>query len=200
MNEEPRSFLTWMVNPHHYIAGWAAMAIGLVFVGVAGYVGSLSNTQFPGLLDIFLLPAAPLSAVMAEGFIDWFGFSIVIYAAGLIVSQSRIRISDVLGTQAIARFPGVISVLAILATKPGVDRIMKAPDHFGAPAGDVAAYWIMEAVVVLMECWMVSLMFSAFIVSCNVKKDGKGKWAFVATLILGEILTKTAIHYFLHLS
>jgi hypothetical protein len=198
MNEEPKRLQTWLFNPHHYIAGWSAAALGLAFIAVAGYLGSLTNTHFPGLLDIFLRPPAPLGTVMAMGFIDWFTFSVLVYLVGRIVSKSRIRVSDVLGTQAVARFPSVISVLVILATKPGLDLYMKAPDHLGASTGDVAAFWTMYAVVLLMEAWMVNLMFSAFLVSCNVKKDRKGRWVFIVTLILGEVVSKVVLRLLLH--
>jgi hypothetical protein len=193
MEEQENRILTWLFNPHHYIAGWGATALGLVFIAVAGYVGSLTNTHFPGLLDIFLRPPAPLGTVMAMGFIDWLTFAVLIYAAGRLISGSRIRVSDVLGTQAVARFPGVVSVLVILATKPGVDHYLKAPDHLGASTGDAAAFWTMYGAVMLMEAWMVNLMYSAFRVSCNVKRDGKSRFTFFVALILGEIATKTIL-------
>jgi hypothetical protein len=199
MNEEPKRLQTWLFNPHHYIAGWGAVAAGLAFIAVAGYLGSLTNTQFPGLLDIFLRPPAPLGTVMALGFIDWFTFAVLIYIAGRLVSHSRIRVSDVLGTQAVARFPGVVSVLVILATKPGIDHYVAHPDHAGASTGDAAAFWTMYGIVVLMQAWMINLMYSAFRVSCNVKRDGRSKAAFFIALILGEIATKVLLTKFLNI-
>ena len=49
---KPRSLVTWFFNPFIYIAGWQSLLIGVAAILVAGYIGSLSNTHFDGVLDL----------------------------------------------------------------------------------------------------------------------------------------------------
>jgi hypothetical protein len=201
MTDSRKNIQTWLFNPHYFIAGWKALFIGLSFILAAGYVGSLSGAQFDGLLDIHNLTPAPLATALEEGFLDWFVFAVLIYVGGRMISTSRIRISDVLGTQAVARFPTLISVSVLLVTKPGVIRFSQNPNHFGASMQDVAAFWATMVVILIMLVWMLRLMIQAFTVSCNVDvKSGKGKWVFWGAVILGEIITKEAFFKIFHVS
>lgn len=191
MSDGRNNLKTWLINPHYFIAGWQALVLGLVVILASAYVGSLSGNQFDGLLDIHLLPPAPLATLIEEAFFDWFVFAVLIYLGGIMISGSRIRVLDVLGTQALSRFPDLICVTVLLFTKPAMLRFAQNPNHFGADTQDVATFWVTMIILIVMLSWMVNLMAQAFIVSCNVDMRGtKGKVVFWGAVILGEIITK----------
>jgi hypothetical protein len=191
---------TWLFNPHYFIAGWQALVLGLIVILASAYVGSLSGNQFDGLLDIHFLPPAPLATLIEEAFFDWFIFAVLIYFGGRMVSGSHIRVLDVLGTQALSRFPSLISVTVLLFTKPGMMRYYQNPNHFGANIPDMATFWGGMIVVILMLAWMLQLMIQAFAVSCNVDLRGmKERAVFWGAVLLGEIITKEVFGRIYHI-
>ena len=48
---EKRDLKTWLFNPFALVAGWNALLAGVLAILLAGYVGSLTNTHFDGVLD-----------------------------------------------------------------------------------------------------------------------------------------------------
>jgi len=122
----------------------------------------------------------------------------VLLAAGRLISGSRIRVRDVLGTQALARVPTVVT--ACIALLPGAHRYASrmAAQLTGrgeagpAAATDAAAYAVLIGVSIAMVVWMVALMYRAFCVSCNVS-GRKAVVAFIVALMVAEVVSKVAI-------
>ena len=113
--EEPEKGLTtWLFNPFHFLAGSKSLIIGLAVIILAGYIGSISNTHFDGILDVHTGRVLPLWFDISAGLISWIIMGVLITIGGLIISKSRFRTVDVFGTQALARFPAIITAFATL--------------------------------------------------------------------------------------
>ena len=206
MNLNPdRKPTTLLFNPFVYIAGAQALGLGLAAILLAGLVGSLSHTHFDGVLDTHTGAPAPLGVFLAEGLIDWLCLAVVLLIFGKIISKTSFRTIDLLGTQALARWPTLFISLVTLPnaiqrfshhvleelTKPG------GKIEFNTP--DAIIFFAALIVMLLLICWVVALMYKAYSVSCNVK-GGKAIGTFIAGLLLAEILSKIAVYQLLNLA
>jgi len=188
----------WLFNPFHFVAGGMALAVGIVVILIAGLIGFFSNTHFDGVLDFHTGRSAPMWLVLSEGVVDWLTMGILLLVGGLLVSKSRIRPIDVFGTQALARFPTIVT--ALFTWLPGYQRgtaYLVAKTMGSTPAvepvpADLAVFALTALMGILMLIWMVWLMYRGFTVACNVS-GGKAVAVFIPALILGEVISKLAI-------
>ncbi|MGA2749046.1 MAG: DUF3887 domain-containing protein [Verrucomicrobiota bacterium] len=187
--------VTLLFNPFFYVAGAKALGIGLAAILFAGLVGAISSTHLDGVLDTHTGAPAPLWMFLAEGIIDWLCLAIVLLVLGKVVSKTAFRSLDVLGTQALARWPALLLCLLMM---PGAVRRFGAQliqwignpgtaPAINTPDGIVFCFVIVAMIPVF--CWMVYLMYKAYSVSCNVK-GGIGIGTFMGGLIAGEVLSK----------
>ncbi|MFA5239473.1 MAG: hypothetical protein WC476_07175 [Phycisphaerae bacterium] len=190
--------IQWLFNPFKFIAGFKALLLGLAIILISGFLGSFSNTHFDGVLDVHTGTEAPLWIFMAEGAINWICMAIPLFFFGLIVSRSSLRIIDVLGTQALARWPYLISAVVMLpeANKRVSEYLISTLTQNTPPIAvtpiDISIFVFVMIVVLLMVIWMVALMYQAYAVSCNIKGAG-AIVTFIVSLIGAEVLSKIAI-------
>jgi hypothetical protein len=188
----------WLFNPFIFIAGFKALLIGLTIILISAFVGSFSNTHFDGVIDVHLGFGAPLWFFFAEGVINWICMVIPLFFFGLIVSRSSFRMIDVLGTQALARWPYLItSVVMFPDANQRVIAYLMSKLAQTAPAAainsaDVLIFGFAMIVTILMTVWMVALMYRAYAVSCNIK-GARAVVTFIVSLIGAEVLSKMAI-------
>jgi hypothetical protein len=200
-----RKLTTTLFNPFVYIAGAEALGLGLVAILLAGLIGSLSHTHFDGVLDTHTGMHVPLWVFLAEGLVDWMCLGVVLLIFGKIISNTAFRTIDLLGTQALARWPTIFISLATLPkaferfshhmleelTKPGGTIAFNTPDAI--------VFFAAISAMLLFLCWMIALMYKSYSVSCNVK-GGKAIGTFIAGLLLAEILSKIAVYWLLNLA
>ena len=188
----------WLFNPFHYVAGGQSMGLGLVVILAAGGLGALSQTHFDGVIDVHSGRAAPLWAFLAEGLINWLSLAIVLLIVGMLASKSSWRAIDLFGTQALARWPMLLSALATLL--PGYQRftqhlawkLLKEGNEPIVQVADGVAFGIVVGVILVALIWMIYLMYKAFSVSCNLR-GGKAVLLFIVALIAAEVISKIAI-------
>ena len=188
----------WLFNPFRFIAGFQALLIGLAIILISAFLGSLSNTHFDGTLDVHTGMQAPMWLFFAEGLIDWISLVIPLLFFGLIMSRTSFRILDVLGTQALARFPYLIAALAMLPEANRrfgtylMGRFTGAAPVVVINYVDVFIFVFATIIALLMLVWMVALMYRAYCVSCNIK-GAKAVITFIVGLVGAEVLSKFAI-------
>lgn len=190
--------LTLLFNPFFYVAGGKALGIGLATILLAGLIGALGNAHFDGVLDTHVGAHAPLWFFLAEGIIDWLCLGAALLALGLVVSKTAFRALDVLGTQALARWPSLLlaplmlpgavgrfgAQLVALISHPEASRAINIPDAI--------IFCFVVLATIPITCWMVYLMYKGYSVSCNLK-GGRGIGTFIVGLIAGEVLSKLCI-------
>lgn len=194
-----KSLSQWLFNPFRFIAGFQALLIGLAIILLSGYIGSLSNTHFDGMLDVHTGRAAPVWFFLAEGVINWMSLALPLFFFGLIVSRSSFRFVDVLGTQALARWPYLIVSLVMFPdanrriSEYILSQITQAASTATIGPADIVVFVLAMIATVLMVIWMVELMYKAYSVSCNIKGAG-AVVTFIVSLIGAEILSKLIIY------
>ncbi len=194
-----RRSVTLLFNPFVYIAGGRALFLGLAAMLVAGLIGALGRTHFDGVLDVHVGAPAPLWFFLAEGIVDWLCITVVLLLGGKLISKTAFRVIDVLGTQALARWPTIL--LGLVTLPPGFRRFLHdLVSHLTNPGAtlsfhvvDAAIFFLVVIATILLTAWLVFLLYQAFSVSCNVK-GGKAVGTFIIALIVAEILSKFAVY------
>jgi len=193
---------TLLFNPFIYIAGARALCLGLVAILLAGLLGYVSHTHFDGVLDIHTGSARPLWVFLSEGMIDWLCLSLALLMFGKLISRTPFRTIDVLGTQALARWP---TVFLSLITLPKAfqrfgsylaEQITKQGGKIEFNTADAIIFLAVVAAMIPLLCWMVALMYKSYSVSCNVK-GGKAVGTFIGGIILAKVLSKLALYWLL---
>jgi len=193
-----RSISQWLFNPFSFVAGYQALFLGLGIMLISALFGFLGNTHFDGVLDVHKGLEAPLWLFLAEGIINWMSIAMPFFFFGLIVSTSSLRIIDVFGTQALSRWPYLITSIVMLP---------KATERFGIyllsrftsmaasvtmSYTDMLIFIFALLVTVIMTVWTVALMYKAYVVSCNIK-GARAIVTFIVSLIGAEALSKLSI-------
>ena len=188
----------WLFNPFRFIAGFKALLLGLAIILLSAFLGWLSNTHFDGVIDFHTGLQGPLWFFFAEGLINWVCVAIPLFFSGLIVSRHSFRMIDVLGTQALARCPYLVTSLVML---PGANRrfaeYMTSKLGLGAAAVsinymDMLIFAFAMLLSILMVIWMIALMYRAYAVSCNIK-GARAIITFIIGLLSAEVLSKLVI-------
>jgi hypothetical protein len=180
------------------VAGYQALFLGLGIMLISALFGFLGNTHFDGVLDVHKGLKAPLWFFLAESVIDWMSIAMPLFFFGLVASTSSLRMIDVFGTQALARWPYLITSIVMLP---------KATERFGiyllsrftSTAASVTIDYIdmlififAVLVTIIMTVWTVALMYKAYVVSCNIK-GARAIVTFIVSLIGAEVLSKLSI-------
>lgn len=190
--------ITWLFNPFMYIAGAKALVIGLIAIAAAAFISSMVNVHLDGVLDLHIGKVTPLWIYFAEGFINWLCMTIVLVCAGFILKGISFRVIDVASTQALARWPMVLSAISGLlpVNQRVMDELVKVAQNPNQPLTvepiDFALYAAAMIIIMVMLVWMVALMYRAYTVSCNLK-GAKGVISFIIALLIAETASKFAI-------
>jgi hypothetical protein len=181
-----------------------AMTIGITVILITGYLAFLKNCCFDGLIVFYFGSFHhPLWLCISGGIISWLLLSILLLISGKIISKSRIRIIDVFGTQALAQFPFLFIALAVMipGTIPAYTRFYYS--LFSGQGGwqffslDLSLDLIIFVSGIMLQLvtatWMVTLMYRAFVVSCNVA-GRKAITLFIISLLIGQTISMILIY------
>ena len=166
-----------LTDPYVFIKGFEALALGLILLLGTGCFGYLSGVIFNGVLDMHFQKAIPFKLHMAEQLLDWSITVLVYYSLGHILSNSQIKILDIGGSMALARFPMFIASFLALFIHPHLPLINQL--------GPILFYAAASLVTIL---WTIKLMYNAFTISCNVA-GMTAVGGFIVALIVSEILS-----------
>ena len=160
-----------LFNPFRYIAGSKALVLGIIFIISSALLLYSDNLIQDSYVHIGMADVA-LWQVMLVQFLWWIVPAALLYAGGLLLSKSHIRIIDVLGTTAFSQLILIpmIAPLLLPAVKNGTLTVVESTlNGTMAATGDILAvmiYGIWSTILlVLFYVWN----YNAFATSCNVK-------------------------------
>ena len=180
----------WLFNPYRRIAGGQALAIGLTAIGVSGLAAAAGGVHFDGLIDFHPGYRVSFWIPIVEGLVNWSVITVLLVLVSFLVAPRTVRVVDIAGTQALARWPLLLAALACTpaAVRQGNEAFVAAAADgrlvMPAPASSVAGLAATVCVI-----WMVWLMWKAFAVSCN-QRGGRAVAIFVAAVIAGVVATE----------
>lgn len=201
----PNRLSQFLFHPFHRVAGMSSLLLGLAAILLAGGIGFRQNLHFDGVLDAHVGGKTPLWVALAEGLINWLSLTVLLLIAGKSLSKTAFRVIDLMGTQALARWPMLLVSLGCLA--PGFHRytdalvmslqtIKPGATTFALPPMGWDGFVFAIVTIVMLACtvWMVALMWKSFSHCCNLR-GGKAVGAFAVSLLLAEILSKMLIGF-----
>ena len=184
------SVARWLFNPFVRIGGEQALAIGLSVIVVSGLVAAAGGVHFDGLLDFHPGYRVSFWVPVVEGLVNWSVISVLLVLVSLLVAPRTVRLVDIAGTQALARWPLLLAALACVPApvREANDELVAAAVE-GRMVAPQTATLVAGLLAVACAIWMVWLMWKAFAVSCN-QRGGRAVAIFVAAVIAGEVATK----------
>jgi hypothetical protein len=177
MNEVLYKIRIALTDPYVFIKGFEALAMGCVLLLGTAFFGYLNGVIFNGVLDIHFQRAIPFRLHLAEQFLDWSITVLVYYSLGHILSNSQIKILDIAGTMALARWPMFLASFFAFFLHPHLPLINQPMAIIG--------YALVSLSIIL---WTVKLMYNAFTISCNVEGQ-RAVGGFIVALIVSELLS-----------
>ena len=180
----------WLFNPFIRIAGGQALAVGLTAIVLSGLAAAAGGVHFDGLLDFHPGYSVSYWVPVVEGLVNWSVIAVLLVLASLLVAPRTVRLVDIAGTQALARFPLLLAALACVPAPVrdgNVEWVAAAVE--GRMATPTAASLVAGLLAGACAIWMVWLMWKAFAVSCN-QRGSRAVAIFVAAVIAGEVATK----------
>jgi hypothetical protein len=160
-----------LFNPFRYIAGTKALVLGIMFI-ISSALMLYSNDMIQDSYIHLGTADVALWQVMLAQFAWWIVPAMLLYAGGLLLTKSQIRIIDVLGTTAFSQLLMIpmIAPLMLPVVKEGSVRVVEnLMQGVAASTGDLLAVMLngiwSTLLLVLFYIWN----YHAFSTSCNVK-------------------------------
>jgi hypothetical protein len=183
-----------LINPFVYIAGTRSLLWGIKIILITSVFGYFLNIHFPDVISVKIGPDFPFLYHIIQSFSNWIILSVILYLISIFFSKSKIRIIDVLGTQALARFPYLIAPFTGIPKSPQVFSQYILYEYLGT--GDPIAITTQDIIVtiiiilftIFLTIWMIALMYNAFKVSTNMK-GSKSVIIFIVGLVVSIVIT-----------
>ena len=178
-----------LFNPFRYIAGVKALIMGLIFIVASALMLYSGNYIQDSYIHIGMADA-PLWHVATMHFIWWLLPALLLYLCGVLLSKSRIRIIDILGTTAFAQLILLLMIAPMLL--PAVMNNMLesvASLQSGAILETASLMPMMIYSIWSLICLVLFYIwnYNAFTVSCNVS-GWKAIAAFIAVQVVVTIV------------
>ncbi len=193
---------TWLLRPFDRVAGGFALTLGLLSIAATAALGNLGGLVSVGVLDLQLSaqPDPWLPIVLGGG--NWLIAFAVLYVLGRWPGGSRFRVIDLLGTQALARWPLLPASAWLTIPAVGahihdssahlISTMAGQPAQFTAdPTLMIEAGWLLLLSLPVLVCiaWMVWLMYHSFALVCHLQGP-RAIWRFAVGLLVAEFLSK----------
>ena len=178
-----------LFNPFRYIAGTKALVMGYLFIIASALMLYSGNLIQDSYIHIGMAEASFLEVLGAQT-IWWIVPAALLYLCGLLLSKSKIRIIDILGTTAFAQLILLLMIAPMLL--PVVMNNMLesvAALQSGAIIEPTSLMPIIIYSIWSLICLVVFYIwnYNAFAVSCNVS-GWKAVVAFIAVQVVVTIV------------
>ena len=171
-------------NPFRYIAGTKSLIFGLLFIATSALLlysgGYIQNTYIHiGMATVSLW------RVVAMQILWWLLPAVLLYLCGRLLSKSKIRIIDILGTTAFAQLVLLMMIAPMLL--PAVSQCSAEVMAFVQSGADATSLSMLPLVVYSFWSMICLVLFfiwnyNAFAVSCNV-----GGWKAIVAFIAVQV-------------
>ena len=180
-----------LYNPFERIAGYPALGWGVLGLIVSTLISYWSGWHYNGLLQFGPAANPALWRFAAEHAVVWLVPALLFYGGGLLLSKSKIRIVDVLGTVAFAQL--LLIGMNLVYSLPAVRAMLDMEAVLSGAIGKGEIWLIFLGSVFLV--WTLVWMFSALKVSCNLK-GFRLVFVYIIGIAGGDILCRLIISMF----
>jgi len=170
-----------LFNPFNKIAGAKALIFGAIISIFTLTVSLYSHSAFDGVLDFHKAPYITIWPYLSFYLISWLCLVFYFGLAGILLTRTKFRWLDLLGTTLFSRSPLLIAALLCFAI-PFIDQqqikdISKI--HFSV------SFFIASGLSLLCIIWTIALYYNCYRVCLNIKGT-KAIWSFILVMILAE--------------
>lgn len=187
-----------LLRPCEIFSGKVSLLLGISVMALTALICTFGKIHLDGILDLHIGQETNILTAFGEGVIDLLSIVVFIYIAGFIFIGTTISIINIMGRQALARFPILLSSITVLLLNDN-----KVPQyqlwkylHQGQPTEitttDIVAFIFLTLISLALIIWSIILMYRAYFKSCAVKGT-KAVLSFIAIVILSEITSKLLI-------
>lgn len=166
-----KQWMNFLINPFERIAGFQALSWGLLGMVVSTVICYQSGWHYHGLLHFGPAPNPAWWCFAVEHLVVWIVPAVLFYLGGLILSRSRIRLVDVVGTVAFAQLPFILmnlfNLLPPIQNMTKLDMTMPPAEMIAQP-GFLLGIWL-SVIGMIFLIWGLVWMYKALKVSCNLK-------------------------------
>lgn len=198
MDNSKKTHSRFFLDPFSYFPPNQTLIIGLVIIFIAGVINSFANTHFDGIFDIHTGKSSAFIVFITEGYINLIILTGLLFMVGKIFTKQNVNIIDILGQQALARWPLLISSI-ITVSKPYqrfcAMRSLREFYNFGIfnlNSFDNTIVSFSIIIISIITIWVILLMYKSF--SQTYKVQGlKGIIIFIFGALIAEVLSKLLI-------
>jgi len=185
-------------DPFTYLSKNQTLVIGLTIILITGFINSFTNTHFDGIFDIHTGKSSAFVVFVTEGYIILILLTGLLFLIGTLFIKQRANIFDLLGQQALARWPLLLSSI-ITISKPYQRfcrmRSLRELYDFGIfrfNSLDNIVVSISIIVLLIITIWVVVLMYKSFSQTYKVQRI-KSVFLFILGVLIAEVLSKVLI-------
>ncbi len=171
----------YLINPFIRIAGYKSLLIGFAGLLLVSFISYITGTHFNGLLFVGFAKDSKFVYYFLEHIISWITIFTFLFLSGIILSKTKFRLIDVLGTTLLARLPLIIA------------PILRLLPYFQSFVFQSWEMYFIYGAYLLSAFWTIVLLFNAFKISCNLKNE-RLIISFAVSIILSEIITRLIIN------
>lgn len=182
------------INPFQKIAGWQALAWGLVGLTVSTLLSVLTGYHYHGLLHFGPAPNPAWWCFAIEHLTVWLIPALLFYGSAIVLSKSRIRIIDVFGTLLFAQIPFIFMNLFTLI--PVVQKVMHIDTSLPIEQIAMQPTFLLGSMILFVSTIFLILtliwMYQALRTSCNLK-SGKLIATYIVGIIVSDVICRLII-------
>ena len=178
-----------LFNPFRYIAGVKALVMGYLFIIASALMLYSGNLIQDSYIHIGMAEASFLEVLGAQT-IWWIVPAALLYLCGLLLSKSKIRIIDILGTTAFAQLILLLMIAPMLLPVVMNNMLESVASLQTGAVPDMAEFTPMIIYSIWSLIYLVLFYiwnYNAFAVSCNVS-GWKAIAAFIAVQVVVTIV------------
>lgn len=184
-----------LFKPFEYIAGQAALIIGLLISFQSIGLGMWKGIRFDGILDVHLGAIRPWYHYTLDQVINIGVLVLLFLILGKILKVSA-RFIDVAGTIMMARIP--VFILGLIVLGLPLDEMKSLEQNISTTVDFVQEHAFLFTVGglvgVIFFVYYIQLLWQAF-KTCFNKTDAKSIVLFIAGLLLAELISKLLIMF-----
>jgi len=193
--------LIWLFRPFERLSGRQALLVGVLLLLVVAALADQTGLETDAILSLHFVDDIGLGTLVAQGIVNWLVMVACLFLAARLLEVRPLNIADFLGSQALARWPLLLSVL-YLSFPPVNERMRQLtadllavmpsqPGQVMADAAYMADAFILTAYglpVLFTLIWMTWLMLQGFGTATGLKGP-QAVFPFTASLLVAQLLS-----------
>ena len=176
-----------LINPFRYLPLRQAICWGVVAMILTAIFNWQLGLRATSLTQVDFGGGSLMSSTVRQ-VVLWITFSVILFVAGVALSKSKVRFSDVAAFNLFARIPFDLSLLMFAV--PSVKSIVgyAADGNLNIMMQHTTLMLVIGIVASVFSIWYFVWSYKAFAESTNVK-NGKGIAIFTLSFILAYLFT-----------